>query len=626
MMDKLAKAQKNWMSKLVLILTALSFMSLFGVSGYLTGAARNKPVIKVDDIRISQQQFSALFEQEQQMARSLFGDNLQINDEIRNAMLQGLVQRELTNAIIERTADKLNMHISDNLVRKIIYSQAEFLDANGNFSLERLRRVLSASGWTEQRYIDALKKDIVKQQLVQNPSVNMNVPKVLADGLAKVESQKKTFKYIVVDPAKVKIDRKITPEETEQYYEDFSTNFIEPEKRDVSFIVLSIDDMAKKVVPEEADIEAYYEENIGQFETPETRKILQMVFDSREDADKAMTELKSGKDFYAVAQETAGQDKETTDLGYVAKDLLIADMAEDVFAIRKGEIAGPAKSDLGWHIMKVTDIKAGSKADKAEARRKIVETLKKERAYDEVYTVSAEIEDKIGGGATLEDIAGEMGVRILNVKGLGEDGKYAKAPAAHTEVLKSTEFVDTAFSYNVGEISQVTETDDGFVIVRVDQIADAHPIPMEKVKGEIEKMWEVNERSAIAQEIVNDVMHDLENGDKIDEVGQRFGLTVKNTKPLLRSGSFEGLSQDSMVELFQEGLGKPKLISLGEEKIIAVADKVTDAGEKPSEAVIDGIKRRARIDLSQDAAASLVNSFGEDYDVRVKYRLIGLAD
>lgn len=626
MMDKLAKAQKNWMSKLVLILTALSFMSLFGVSGYLTGAARNKPVIKVDDIRISQQQFSALFEQEQQMARSLFGDNLQINDEIRNAMLQGLVQRELTNAIIERTADKLNMHISDNLVRKIIYSQAEFLDANGNFSLERLRRVLSASGWTEQRYIDALKKDIVKQQLVQNPSVNMNVPKVLADGLAKVESQKKTFKYIVVDPAKVKIDRKITPEETEQYYEDFSTNFIEPEKRDVSFIVLSIDDMAKKVVPEEADIEAYYEENIGQFETPETRKILQMVFDSREDADKAMTELKSGKDFYAVAQETAGQDKETTDLGYVAKDLLIADMAEDVFAIRKGEIAGPAKSDLGWHIMKVTDIKAGSKADKAEARRKIVETLKKERAYDEAYTVSAEIEDKIGSGATLEDIAGEMGVRILNVKGLGEDGKYAKAPAAHTEVLKSTEFVDTAFSYNVGEISQVTETDDGFVIVRVDQIADAHPIPMEKVKGEIEKMWEVNERSAIAQEIVNDVMHDLENGDKIDEVGQRFGLTVKNTKPLLRSGSFEGLSQDSMVELFQEGLGKPKLISLGEEKIIAVADKVTDAGEKPSEAVIDGVKRRARIDLSQDAAASLVNSFGEDYDVRVKYRLIGLAD
>ena len=626
MMDKLAKAQKNWLSKLILILTALSFMSLFGVSGYITGASRNKPVIKVDDIKISQQQFGMLFEQEQQMARSLFGDALQINDEIRNAMLQGLVQRELTNAIIERTAEKLNISISDNLVRKIIYSQAEFLDANGNFSLERLRRVLSASGWSEQRYIDALKKDIIKQQLIQNPSSNMNVPEVLLDRLAKAESQKKTFKYIVVDPAKVKIDRKITPEETEQYYEDFNTNFIEPEKRDVSFITLSIDNMAEKVVPEDADIEAYYEENIGQFETPETREILQMVFDKQEDADKAMEELKKGRDFYDVAKEVAGQDKETTDLGYVAKDLLIAEMADEVFAAQRGEIAGPKKSDLGWHIMKIADIRAGSKADKAQARKRIIETLKKERAYDEAYTIAAEIEDKIGGGATLEDIAKDMNVKIQKVKGLGEDGKYAEAPTGYENILKSTEFVDTAFSYNIDEISQVTETDDGFVIVRVDRIADAHPIPMEEVKGEIEKMWEINERSAIAQEIVNDVVHDLENGDKIDEVGRRFDLVVKTTQPLLRSGSFEGLSQTDMIELFQEARGRPKLIPQGEEKIIVVADKIVDKGENPSDAVIDGVKRRVRIDLSQDVAAALVNSFGEDYDVRVKYRLIGLAD
>ena len=384
--------------------------------------------------------------------------------------------------------------------------------------------------------------------------------------------------------------------------------------------------MAEKVVPEEADIEAYYEENIGQFETPETREILQMVFDKQEDADKAMEELKKGRDFYDVAKEVAGQDKETTDLGYVAKDLLIAEMADEVFAAQKGDVTGPAKSDLGWHIMKIVDIRAGSKADKAQARKRIIETLKKERAYDEAYTIAAEIEDKIGGGATLEDIAKEMNVKIQKVKGLGEDGKYAEAPAGYENILKSTEFVDTAFSYNIDEISQVTETDDGFVIARVDRIADAHPIPMEEVKGEIEKMWEVNERSAIAQEIVNDVVHDLENGDKIDEVGRRFDLVVKTTQPLLRSGSFEGLSQTAMIELFQEDLGRPKLIPQGEEKIIAVADKIVDKGENPSDAVIDGVKRRARIDLSQDVASALVNSFGEDYDVRVKYRLIGLAD
>ena len=626
MMDKLARAQKNWLSKFILILTALSFVSLFGVSGYLTGAARNKPVIKVDDIKISQQQFALLFEQEQQMARNLFGDNLQLTDEIRNAMLQGLVQRELTNAIIERTAEKLNIHISDDLIRKIIYSQAEFLDANGNFSLERLRMVLSASGWTEQRYIEALKKDIVKQQLIQNPAANMNVPDVLLNKLAKVENMRRVFKYIVVDPANVKVDRKITPEEIEQYYADFSTNFIEPEKRDVSFIVLSVDEMAQNLVPEEADIEAYYAENIAQFEVPETRNILQMAFDTKEDADKAMAQLNEGKDFYKVAQEVAGQTKEATDLGFVAKDMLIADMAEEMFAAEVGDVLGPVKSDLGWHIMKLTDVKAGSKMDKAKARAKIVEALKKERAYDEAYAVASEIEDKIGGGASLEDIAKEMKSKVLVVKGLGEDGKYASAPKGYDKTLKSSEFVDTAFSYNVGEVSQVTETDDGFVVARVDKIAEAHPLPVEAVSGEIEKMWEINERSAIAQEIVNDVMHDLENGDKINEVAQRFGLNVKTTKPLNRGGSFEGLSQSAMIELFQESMGEPKLITQGDEKIIAVTDKIIGKNEKPDEELAFGVERRVKIDLSQDVANALVNSFGEDYDVRVKYRLIGLAD
>lgn len=626
MMDKLARAQKNWLSKFILILTALSFVSLFGVSGYLTGAARNKPVIKVDDIKISQQQFALLFEQEQQMARNLFGDNLQLTDEIRNAMLQGLVQRELTNAIIERTAEKLNIHISDDLIRKIIYSQAEFLDANGNFSLERLRMVLSASGWTEQRYIEALKKDIVKQQLIQNPAANMNVPDVLLNKLAKVENMRRVFKYIVVAPANVKVDRKITPEEIEQYYADFSTNFIEPEKRDVSFIVLSVDEMAQNLVPEEADIEAYYAENIAQFEVPETRNILQMAFDTKEDADKAMAQLNEGKDFYKVAQEVAGQTKEATDLGFVAKDMLIADMAEEMFAAKVGDVLGPVKSDLGWHIMKLTDIKAGSKMDKAKARAKIVEALKKERAYDEAYAVASEIEDKIGGGASLEDIAKEMKSKVMVVKALGEDGQYASAPQGYDKTLKSSEFVDTAFSYNVGEVSQVTETDDGFVVARVDKIAEAHPLPVEAVSGEIEKMWEINERSAIAQEIVNDVMHDLENGDKINEVAQRFGLNVKTTKPLNRGGSFEGLSQSAMIELFQESMGEPKLITQGDEKIIAVTDKIIGKNEKPDEELAFGVERRVKIDLSQDVANALVNSFGEDYDVRVKYRLIGLAD
>ena len=126
------------------------YVAVRRVGLYRQGAGKNRPVIKVDNYEVLQSDISQRLEQQMQMARGLFGDNLDINDNIRNAMLQGIVQKALTDTIIRRTADELDISISDNLIRKIIYSQAEFLDADGKFDIQKLRRVLAASGWAKK--------------------------------------------------------------------------------------------------------------------------------------------------------------------------------------------------------------------------------------------------------------------------------------------------------------------------------------------------------------------------------------------------------------------------------------------------------------------------------------------
>lgn len=625
MMKKFRRMQETWLSKFILILTAVSFMSLFDVSGYMGSVGKNRPVIKVDNYEVLQSDISQRLDQQMQLARGLFGDNLEINDNIRNAMLQGIVQKALSDTIIRRTADDLNVSISDNLVRQIVYSQAEFLNADGKFDIQKLRRVLAANGWTEKRYIDSLKLDVIKQHLVQNPANHINVPKVLADYAAKAEKQKRTFKYVKIAPEKMVIDRKMSQDEVEQYYDDFNAEFIAPEERDVSFLILSTDDIAAQIQPSDEDIEAYYQENIAQFETPETRKVMQMVFDSQEAADKAAAEVKAGKDFYAVAKDMAQQDKAATDLGYVSQDMLIADMSEAVFDAKTGAVIGPVKSEMGWHIMKVADIKAGSKTDMAHAKAKIAATLKKDKAYDAAYEISANIEDKIGAGASLNDIAKEMNVTVYDVKGLTEDGKAKTMPKAHASLLKSNEFIDTAFSYNVDEVSQVVESDDGFLVLKVNKIAEAHPKEIAEVKGDIEALWEVNERNAIAQEIVNDVMHDLETGDSIDSIAARNKLQLHKTGALTRSQNFEGISPSVMLELFQEASGTPKLINNDGVQIIAVATDSTKQDAVTAEEA-EAAAKRVKMDLTADYASQLIEDFGSDYDVRVKYRLLGLAD
>ncbi len=626
MIGKIRNIQDSWFMKGILILTALSFMSLFGISGYLGSAAQNKTVIKVDDIVITQNQISQELNREIQTAHKMFGENLEINDNMRNALLQNIVQKELSNAILKKTAEDNNVKISFGLIQQIIRSMPDFRDAEGNFNAPLMKQALSAAGWSEEMYINTLKGDIIKQHLVQNPALMVNVPEFMAEYINKINNQKKVFKYIVINPEDMKIDRKISEDELEQYYNDFANQFIEPEKRDVSFLSFSIEDAAGKINPSKEEIKQYFDENVTQFVTPERRTVLQMVFENEEAAQTAWKKLKAGEDFYAVAASDAKQSKADTELGDVSQDMLIADMGEAVFNLKQGAFTAPEKSDFGWHIMKVTGIKPMQKTPEAVAYKQIVDTLRKEKSYEAADELATEVEGQIDRGKTLAEIAESLKTPIHKVKGLGEDGNYQQAPARFAGLVKSQDFVDNAFSYNIDEVSQVFETDEGFAVMVVDKIQEARQQSLNEVKPEIVKMWENNEKAAIAQEIVNDVTNDLENGDSIDEIAGRFKLPLKTTKPLTRSESFAGLSPLQMQELFKEGLDNPKVIKLGEEQIIAVNTKVINSKAKPSRGDLISTRYQASVALSQDMAQQLINDYGTNYRIKVKYKNVGLAD
>ena len=138
-----------------------------------------------------------------------------------------------------------NNFISEDLGRKIHFSQAEFMDADGQFDRNKFRSLLSVSGWNQASYINSWKQDIIKQHIMERVVENINVPKVMEDKIAQIQNNKIIFKYVEVMPSKQKIDRKISEEELEQYYQDFASQFMVPESRDVDFFVLSIDDVAK---------------------------------------------------------------------------------------------------------------------------------------------------------------------------------------------------------------------------------------------------------------------------------------------------------------------------------------------------------------------------------------------
>ena len=624
MITKFRKLQDTWFAKIILILTGLSFVSLFGVAGYMGSVGKNRPVIKVDGFELLQGEAMGQLDNEIQMAKRLFGDTFEVSDAIRLNMLQNLVEKNLNNMIMRNITKKNGISISDDLVRQVIYAQPEFRGADGKFDVNRMRQILALSGTNEPKYIDSVKLDIARQNVIQTPVNNINISDTLLKYMAKIHNQKRIFKYITLDINHLPIDRKISEDEIEQYYQDFNTNFMAPETRDISFFYLSNSDISKQAQISNEEAEAYYQENASQFETPETRQLAQMVFDDEAKAQEALQAVKAGQDFYGIAKEHAHQDKATTDLGFVAQDMMLELLAGPVFTAQAGSIVGPIKTDMGWHIVKVISVKAGSKTDKAKALAQIKEHLKKEKMYDEAYDLASKIEDKIGAGEEFTDIAKSLNAKVYTAKNLDEQGQAALSDNKMKPIATSSDMIDMAFSYNEGEISQVIELDDGIALLKVEHIYDTHPKPIAEVRPEIVKMWEENERSAIAQEITNDVLHDLENGDSIDEIASRFKLRLKTTAPLSRKQSFADLTDTEMNDLFLESQGVAKVFNNKGIELIALTDKIINPSSELK--TDDELLRQTKLEMSQEYANRLLSDFSSDYDVRVKYRLLGLAD
>ncbi|HCU58839.1 MAG TPA: hypothetical protein DIC64_02535 [Alphaproteobacteria bacterium] len=628
MINKLAKAQKSWIAKLILTLTALSFMSLFGITGYLASASNNRTVIKVDNIEISQAEFSYQFQKELNAAKNMLDIDLndEASDELRSSLMNAISQRMVRDSIVDRTAQKYHVSFRPELISQIIRSEPSFKDIAGNFNQDLFRRVLSENNISEQEYVKSVQRGLAEQILISWPTRLINVPDVLLNTELKVDNKRRTFKYLTIKPEEIKVDRKITQEEIEQYYDDFAPSFVAPETRDLSVLYLSIADIADNMKISDEEVKAYYDEHIENYEQKEKRDVLQMMFENEEDANNAYAKLQKGSDFYYVASNDAKQTKEETDLGEVQEDELVFEIAEDVFALKKGGYTKPVQVGDVWQIMKVANIIAPTKTNYETAAKEIRQEILSEGLYDEIYDVLSKIEDELGAGKTLEEIAPMFDAEVLKVEALADDGTVQKTPEKLAALVKSADFIDAAFSYAVGETSQTIEADEGLAVLRVDDLVETHQKPIEDVTPEIKAMWENNEKTAIAQETMNDIMHDLENGEDLAKSARRYGLHVYKSQPITRNETFADLDYNSIRELFMQDLHTPYQTMAGENYLIAVSEQDFENSAPLSENEKALVKLKTEQGLTADLQKAMLDSYAKDYKIKIKYKLMGIEE
>jgi foldase protein PrsA len=152
-----------------------------------------------------------------------------------------------------------------------------------------------------------------------------------------------------------------------------------------------IDSLSSNTKVSEADIQAYYDKNKAQFYQKASKKASHILFkpEDKAKAEAVLAEVQNGGNFEALAKknsiDTATASK-GGDLGWPTS-AYVPEFQAALDKLKKGETTTKlVQSPFGWHIIRVTDERAGTQQSLAEVKSQIQQIIVQQRKGDAYQT------------------------------------------------------------------------------------------------------------------------------------------------------------------------------------------------------------------------------------------------
>jgi len=490
MLTYMRRHSKSWITKFIFGLIIIVFV-FWGGSTYWAREA-NK-VAKVDNYIISGQQFSKAYQNALSAYRERYGD--MFNDKVLKSLnlKQRVLDEMIDQYIMENEAANLGVIVTDKELQDAIRKYPAFV-RDGSFDLESYRRVLDYYDLTPQGFEDQQRSTILREKLYNLLTDSVYVSQQELQAAYRDKHDSYDLYFIRVNPDKQEQDIQVDENELQAYYEAHKDAYKEPPKTSIAYIIFETKAYTNDitVTPEEA--REYYDNHKSVYTIParlRVRHILTLVdpkSDEKEitqkeqDAQKILEEAQSGKDFAELAKKYSqdpGSAAKGGDLGTLSsEDLngLTDGMGNILLGMQPGEIKGPVRSRFGFHIFKLDDKTDAKLKPFEDVSSAVIETLKqriaKDRAYDEANAAFIKVYEL--PDVDLNTFAEARGLKVLEIGPFAEN-EPIKLP-------KGSTIAQEAFKYPQGEIGDVVDIGNGYILFRVKERLPATIPELAKVK------------------------------------------------------------------------------------------------------------------------------------------------
>ncbi|ODR94372.1 hypothetical protein AUC70_06745 [Methyloceanibacter stevinii] len=518
-----------------MILVALLVVSfaIWGIADIFTGYGQ-QTLIEVGDTEISPQDYQRA---QQDVLRTMSQDAgraLSLQEARAAGLDQRVLERLVGGAAVDTHASHLGLSISDEALLEQIMKDPSFQDGAGNFSPLAFQSALRNIGMSEGAYLQTLREQTLRRQLLVTVGEVASSPKAVIDALNRFNEERRILKYVLVPKSAAEAPGDPTEEDLKAYYDNHKQTFTQPEYRKVGLIAVTPDTVRDELNITEADIKARTSPRRTRSVRPRHGMCSRLLLPSAEEAEKVAAKIEAGTDFVEAAKEL-GLSESDIDLGTVAKkDLADSVVAEEAFKLEKDEVSKPVTGKLGGVVLlRVTEITPGKIPTFEEAKANIENDLVKERASGAIFDMHDKVEDELASGATLEETAGKLKLDYVVVDQVDRtgptDGTQLEAPA-------QKELLNGVFATDAGiENDPIDARDEGVVWYEVLGITPETLQPFDEVRSEVEKGWRGEATRNQVKTYTDKLISELNSGSKtLEGVASDLGQEVLPTSALKR--------------------------------------------------------------------------------------------
>jgi len=556
MLDRM-RQHKNWL-KWSLALVVLAFV-VFYIPDFLQqdattiGASPRELVAEVDGRPLMAGEFQQRYMAQVQAYRQQFAGalNAQLLRQLQvdQQILSQMVDEEV--AVVE--AERQGIRVSDDELAQQIFA-IPGLQENGRFIGEaRYEQLLRTQNppMTKAAFEERMRRSLVIDRLRSALTDWMAVSDDDLNREYRTRNEKVKLQVVALTADAFRGQVSVTDADVSTHFEAHKVEYRIGEQRAIKYLLLDRDQVRQKVTVPANDVQRYYNANIQQYQTPEQVRASHILLKTegkdeaavRKQAEAVLAQIKGGADFAGLARKVSEDTSKEQggDLDFFTRGRMVPEFENAAFALAPGETSDLVKSQFGFHIIRVTDKRAGSTRTLDEVRQQIQDQLQQEIADQQITTRAQQLEARIKDPGDLTEAAGENGLMV-------QESGYFQQTEPIPGLGQAPQVAAQAFQLADGAVSGGLATPRGVVFFTLAGKKDPVIPKLDDVKDRVREDAIRARATELSRQRAAAVAGALKSAKDFSAAAKGQGLEAKDTELIARESALPDVGVSAQVD------------------------------------------------------------------------------